>query len=193
MLNDFKSLGTVIEIVRKITEIDQHSEIGLIFVRELLKLQNRDFLSHRVIRKFLAIKILKYNSSEEYLKQILDNNFNFIEVILEMFSYRANVLNFYQHLLNSQHLPLFQTYLARLAAELPLKFKDFFLKCLEVDAEKGELLGNSSSALLKMLCEQVGGEIGASLVKDLSVSGPSKNLLVVLIRLLSGLRDGKQL
>lgn len=38
MLRDLSYLGTVIEIVSKITEIDQHSEIGLVFVRELLRL-----------------------------------------------------------------------------------------------------------------------------------------------------------
>lgn len=150
-------------------------------------------MAHRVIRKFLAIKILKYNSSEEYLKQILDDRFRFIEVILEMFSYRENALNFYHHLLNSQHLPLFQNYLARLSAELPHKFKDFFSKCLELDVEKGELLASSSSPMLGMLCELASGEVGAALAKELSVKVPSKTLLVVFTRLLTGVKEGRQL
>lgn len=63
MLKDFECFGTVVGIIERITDIEQHSEIGLIFVRELLKLDSKEYLIHRVIRRFLAIKILKYNSS----------------------------------------------------------------------------------------------------------------------------------
>jgi hypothetical protein len=64
MLQDAQHFETMLGIIEKITEIDQHSEIGLIFVRELLRVEGRQYLSHRIIRRFLAIKVLKYNSSE---------------------------------------------------------------------------------------------------------------------------------
>jgi hypothetical protein len=38
MLQDTQHFDTILGIIEKITEIDQHSEIGLIFVRELLRL-----------------------------------------------------------------------------------------------------------------------------------------------------------
>jgi hypothetical protein len=47
--------------------------------------------------------------------------------------------------------------------------------------------------MLKMLCEQVSGEMGASLVKDLSGSPPFKSLLIIFTKLLSCFKDSKQL
>ncbi len=45
--------------------------------------------------------ILKYNSSEEYFGVVFSKKLKFIEIILEMFNYKNNSVNFYNHILNN--------------------------------------------------------------------------------------------
>jgi hypothetical protein len=116
MLKDFRFFATVVMIASKIADIDEHSEIGLSFVRELIRFESPEYLSHRLIRRFLALKILKYNNSENYVPSIFGNNFSFIEVIIEMFNYKGNVHTFYFNILNNERdFQAFSRYIASLA------------------------------------------------------------------------------
>lgn len=161
-------------------------------MRELLKLENREYLSHRIIRRFLAIKILKYNSSEDYSRQIFGKGFKFIEVILEMFNLDSiSIVTFYQHILSHEESEqLLALYLKQLSECMPVKFKEFFLRCNTIN--QGEVFGNANSALLRLLGESIGIETAVNMVRDLAFVPPSRCLIPIFTRLLVTFADHKQ-
>jgi len=71
-----------------------------------------------------------------------------------MFNFDSNVVNFYHHIINNESsLKLLENYLRELSDQMPVKFKEFFLKCNSTN--QGEILGNLNNPFLRLLGELI--------------------------------------
>jgi hypothetical protein len=67
---------------------------------------------------------------------------------------------------------------------MPLKFKEFFVKAILAETEKGDLFGNISSPMLKIFVENASIDIACSIIKDFSVNPPLKQFITILTKIL---------
>jgi len=75
---------------------------------------------------------------------------------------------------------------------MPVKVKEFFIKCALADAEKSELFGQVHTPMLKLMGETISIEIAANFIRDLSLYYPTKGFIYILSKLMTVFKEHKR-
>lgn len=121
------------------------------------------------------------------MKVVFGKGTRFIDTIIEMFSFDLSlVLSFYNNL-RSEHPQLLEAYFKQLVEQMPTKFKEFYLKCNAIDRSDP-----ATTFLLKLLADALTFEVGVGVVRDLALTVPSRHVLSIFTRMLTGFKENKQ-
>jgi hypothetical protein len=70
---------------------------------------------------------------------------------------------------------------------LPTKFKEFYIKCNAIDRNDP-----ATTFLLKLLADLLSFEVAVGVVRDLALTIPSRHVLSIFTRMLTGFKENKQ-